>query len=213
MKLRQQTPACIGCWIERLLWVVGCALIVYCVYTVVQAAMTQGKASRILERDAKSYRSARISPQSDNLLSKGNAAVAGAVENRGTKETVVGRLSIPRIGLSAMVLEGDDARTLRVGLGHIPGTAEPGQPGNVGIAGHRDTFLRRLRVIGRGDEVLLQTAAITYRYQVSSIEVVEPQNVSVLSAGKKDELTLVTCYPFSYFGPAPRRFIVHAAAD
>ena len=90
--------------------------------------MTQGKASRILERDAKSYRSAHISPQSDNSLSKGNDAVANAVENRGTKETVVGRLSIPRIGLSAMVLEGDHARTLRVGLGHIPGTAEPGQP-------------------------------------------------------------------------------------
>jgi sortase A len=112
-----------------------------------------------------------------------------------------------------MVLEGDGPRSLRVGLGHIPGTSNPGQPGNIGIAGHRDTFFRSLRRIDKGDEIIMETAAKTYRYRVSAIEIVEPQNVGVLSAENKDELTLVTCYPFSYIGSAPKRFVVHAEVE
>jgi sortase A len=119
------------------------------------------------------------------------------------------RLEIPRIGLSAMVLEGADSRTLRVGLGHIPGTSSPGDHGNVAIAGHRDTFFRPLRHVEAGDEIVLETPTNAYRYHVTSVEVVSPSDIAVLRSHEKDALTLVTCYPFFYLGRAPKRFIVH----
>jgi sortase A len=78
------------------------------------------------------------------------------------------------------------------------------------MAGHRDTFFRPLRQIEAHDEIIFDTAAQTYHYRVSSTEIVDPHDVAVLKSGKKDELTLVTCYPFYYLGRAPKRFIVHA---
>lgn len=124
---------------------------------------------------------------------------------------IVGRLSIPRLNLSSMVREGVGESTLSVALGHIPNTALPGQAGNVALAGHRDTLFRGLRDIRKDDLIRLETVSSgSYYYQVSSVEVVEPTDVSVLRAGKDSELTLVTCFPFNYIGAAPRRFIVKA---
>jgi len=120
------------------------------------------------------------------------------------------RLEIPRVGLSTIVLEGVGSRTLRVAIGHVPGTSWPGQPGNVVIVGHRDTFFRPLRKIRLCDEVSLETADHTYHYRVSAFEIVDRDNLSVLRFHGKDELTLITCYPFSYLGPAPKRFVIHA---
>lgn len=123
---------------------------------------------------------------------------------------VIGELRAPRLGVSAIVVEGDDARDLRLGAGHIPGTALPGERGNVAIAAHRDTFFRNLRGIKANDEIELATARGTFKYRVASTEVVTPETVSVLRSKGRPELTLVTCYPFHYVGPAPKRFIVHA---
>ena len=122
----------------------------------------------------------------------------------------VGRLEIPRLGISVMVLEGVDAGTLLRGVGHIPGTSLPGPAGNVGLAGHRDTFFRPLKDIRTGDEILLTTTERTYAYRVRASEVVEPRDTWVLAATEDPTLTLVTCYPFSYLGPAPKRFVVQA---
>jgi sortase A len=125
-------------------------------------------------------------------------------------QNLIGRLTIPRLHLSAMVREGDGEDTLRVALGHIPGTALPGATGNIGVAGHRDTFFRALREIRQNDLIRLQSLAGTYVYRVDLTEIVTPGNVSVLRAGRQPELTLVTCYPFYYVGAAPGRFIVKA---
>jgi len=122
----------------------------------------------------------------------------------------VGKINIPSVGLEAVVLEGDDARTLRLGVGHIPGTAAPGAPGNVGLAGHRDTFFRPLRKIKVGDEIQFSTKAGTFFYRVTSLRVVPPDAIEVLDSTQRPTLTLVTCYPFYYIGAAPKRFIVHA---
>lgn len=122
----------------------------------------------------------------------------------------LGRIEIRRIGLAAMILEGTEERTLHLAVGHIPGTALPGQPGNVALAGHRDTFFRALRNIRPDDEITLTTLTGSYRYQVDSTKVVEPAETDVLDNGDGDVLTLVTCYPFSFVGSAPRRFIVRA---
>ena len=88
----------------------------------------------------------------------------------------------------------------------------PGTPGNVGLAGHRDTFFRALRNIRPDDTIELETTEGTYRYQVSSTRIVTPRDVSVLKSSGGPTLTLVTCYPFYYVGSAPKRFIVHATA-
>jgi sortase A len=120
------------------------------------------------------------------------------------------KLDIPKAGLSAMVMEGADNATLRVAVGHIPGTALPGQGGNVGLAGHRDSFFRGLRKLTIGDEITLTTRAGTLLYTVESIRVVRPDDVNVLRNTRYPALTLVTCYPFYYVGPAPQRWIVKA---
>jgi len=122
----------------------------------------------------------------------------------------LGRIEIARIGLAAMILEGTDARTLRRAVGHIPGTPLPGQQGNVAIAGHRDTFFRALRNVQHDDEIRLTTLNGTYRYLVDSTQVVAPEDTQVLDDSSDAILTLVTCYPFYYVGPAPKRFIVRA---
>ena len=123
---------------------------------------------------------------------------------------VVARLMIQKIHLRAMVREGADASTLDVALGHISGTAMPGQKGNVGVAGHRDTIFRGLGQVGKNDQIQLQTSSATYTYQVDDMQIVTPKNVSVLMPGKGSQLTLVTCYPFNFIGSAPKRYIVKA---
>ena len=123
---------------------------------------------------------------------------------------VLGRLDIPRIGLSVAVLQGTGSRTLRLGAGHVENTSLPGQSGNVGIAGHRDTFFRPLREIRKNDRIQLQTATGLFQYQVDWMKVVSPDDVSVLAASGESALTLVTCYPFQFIGAAPKRFIVRA---
>lgn len=123
---------------------------------------------------------------------------------------MVGRLEIPRLRMRAMVREGIDPGTLDLALGHIPGTAWPGQSGNVGVAGHRDTLFRGLRQIERNDLIQFQTLAASYTYRVESTEITKPRDVGVLGAGQYPEITLVTCYPFNYVGSAPDRFIVKA---
>ena len=122
----------------------------------------------------------------------------------------IGRLEIPRIGLSAVVAEGDDEKTLKVAVGHLPDTPLPWQEGNTALAGHRDTFFRPLRRIQPGDEIRLATRRGTFRYRVIRQMVVEPDELWVLDSSPSAGLTLITCYPFDYVGPAPRRFIVHA---
>lgn len=126
---------------------------------------------------------------------------------------VLARLRVSRVGLEVAVLEGIEDRTLRRGAGWIPGTARPGEQGNVGIAAHRDTFFRPLREVRSGDRIELETLSTTQSYVVRSVYVVEPEATSVLQPTGEPTVTLVTCFPFNYVGPAPRRYIVQAVAD
>src|SRR5579864_3156496 len=123
---------------------------------------------------------------------------------------VVGEIQIPRLDLNAVVVEGDSPRILRRAVGHLSGTALPGQSGNVALAGHRDTFFRSLRLIRPGDIITFKTPGQQYQYEVESTRVVEPNDTSVLEPSGGKQLTLITCFPFSYVGPAPDRFVVVA---
>jgi LPXTG-site transpeptidase (sortase) family protein len=121
---------------------------------------------------------------------------------------VIGEIQIPRLQLSVMVFEGDDAGILSQGAGHITGTAL--RSGNIGIAAHRDTYFRALRVVHANDVITLKTPAGTSRYAVTETKIVQPSDIGVLAQAPGRDLTLVTCYPFYYVGNAPERFIVHA---
>lgn len=142
-------------------------------------------------------------------------ALAGAdharIESAAPKGSSLGQIAISSIGLTAMIEEGDDRKTLRRAVGHLPGTPLPGQQGNVVLAGHRDTFFRPLRNIHKGDEITVTTLDGSYRYRVNFTEVVEPHDTEVLDNSDQAVLTLVTCYPFYFVGPAPKRFIVRAS--
>jgi len=123
---------------------------------------------------------------------------------------LIGRLSVPRLNLAAMVREGIDGKTLKLAVGHIPATALPWQTGNVGVAGHRDTFFRGLKNLKSGDEIQFSTLKGNFEYVVESLTIVEPANAAALAPSSENVLTLVTCYPFYYVGDAPRRFVARA---
>ena len=194
---------CVLTWLERALWTAGCCALGYYIFTNVDASLTQRQLAESFE---KSKHDVALTAQT--TLDYSTADVHQAPGRPGSR--LIGRLEIPKLDVSSVILEGVGPQTLRVALGHVPGTSLPGQPGNVAIAGHRDTFFRSLRKIAICDEVSVETTARTYYYQVRSFEVVDPRNVNALRFHNKNELTLITCYPFSYIGPAPKRFVVHA---
>jgi len=126
-------------------------------------------------------------------------------------ERPIAILRIPRLGLIAPVFEGTDALTLNRGLGRIRGTARFGEPGNVGIAGHRDSFFRRLKDVGTGEVIEVVTETGKNDYIVNRTIVVTPSDVGVLRTGTATAITLVTCYPFYMVGDAPNRYVVQAS--
>ena len=136
--------------------------------------------------------------------------VDGFQGGRSMEVEALGRLEIPDADVSVMVLEGTDDWILNRAVGRIEGTARPGEPGNIGIAGHRDGFFRGLRHLELGDQITLSTLEGVSRYSVVKITVVDPESLEVLSPTAEPTITLVTCHPFHYVGDAPRRFIVHA---
>ncbi len=131
--------------------------------------------------------------------------------NLGTAAETLAVLRIPRLQLEVPVLEGTDEFTLNRGVGRIAGTSRPGEAGNVGIAGHRDGFFRSLKDINLGDTIELVTISETHLYAVDRVRVTNPADVGVLRPTKEPSLTLVTCYPFYFVGPAPKRYVVQAS--
>jgi sortase A len=182
-------------WGRRGLFVCAGLLLGYCGYVLADAGIFQYGESRGFERQLHDKRA--LPNSSPGLL----AVATGGL---------IGRLEIPRLGLSVMVIEGEDKTTLRRAAGHVPGTPLPGQAGNVGITGHRDTFFRPLRNIRYNDIITLITLQGKYRYRVVSTRVVSPDDIGVLDSTQDEILTLVTCHPFYFVGPAPNRFIVRA---
>jgi len=168
-----------------------------------QRALTAANVSRAREQR---LRPSLLPP----AVAEANRARAANLALGGGEGTPLGRIEINAVGLAAIILEGTESGTLRRAAGHVPGTALPGQTGNVAIAGHRDTFFRGLRKIQNGDEITLTTLNGVTRYLVDSTQVVEPSDTRVLDNSPDAILTLVTCYPFSFVGPAPKRFIVRA---
>lgn len=128
----------------------------------------------------------------------------------GSGMALLGRLDVPRIGLSAMVADGTSSRVLRLAIGHMPGTAMPGSLGNVALVAHRDTFFRRLGELHRGDLIQVTVPGSQYHYKVVFTSIISPSETWVLQPATGQTLTLITCYPFHFVGAAPNRFVVRA---
>lgn len=175
-------------WAERCLWLFGIVALGYAVLTWADAAYEQAQGNQALDR----------------LIRSGHALSDGAA----AEGSLVGRIEIPRVGLSAVIFEGSSNGTLRRGVGHLTSSPLPGKPGNVVLAGHRDSFFRPLRSIRAGDTIALTTPQSVSRYVVVSTDIVDPEQTEVLKSIPGIDLTLITCYPFGYLGNAPERYIV-----
>jgi sortase A len=184
-------------WSQRLLFVTGILALGYVGFALLDAKLYQASAKRSLENQI------QLEKELHEIRPKPAIKLGD----------VLGRLDIPRLGLSVAVLQGTGPRMLRLGTGHIEGTPLPGEPGNSGIAGHRDTFFRGLKDIRKTDEIQFQTTTELFRYEVDWVKVVPPDDLSVLAPSTESSLTLVTCYPFYFVGPAPKRFVVRAHRD
>lgn len=203
-------------WSRFLSLALGVLLLGYCGFVLLDARLYATYQSRRFQRAFKSLTAVNGSAENPHLSSLPAAEAAsnhtrtGSSGSAGRAGSALGRIEISAIGLDAIIMEGTDAKTLRRAVGHISGTPLPGQQGNTAIAGHRDTFFRALRNIRENDAIMLTTLAGSYGYRVDSIKVVEPDNTAVLDNSDAEILTLVTCYPFYFVGPAPKRFIVRA---
>jgi sortase A len=174
-------------WFESFLWMIGCAALGYCAFLWGRAEYDQIQGNRQVDQGQV--------PQ----VSVERPLAAGSL---------VGRIEIPRLKLSAVIFEGTDDPTLARGVGHLSGSAVPGKIGNLVLAAHRDTFFSPLKNIRKGDEIDVTGPQGAFRYLVDSTEVVAPDATEVLRPTDSATLTLITCFPFRYIGNAPDRFIV-----
>jgi sortase A len=186
-------------WPERCLLLAAFALLGGCAWAYLDAGIYQWFQGRRLE--------GLLAHRSGDL---GIAAPATGARESAAAAEPIGRIEIAGRGVRAIIAEGTDSQTLRRAVGHVPGTAFPGERGNVALAGHRDGFFRGLERIGPEDLVRITTADGSFEYVVESTEVVPPSRTEVLEASDAATLTLITCHPFGFIGPAPDRFVVRA---
>ncbi|HET9481676.1 MAG TPA: class D sortase [Candidatus Polarisedimenticolia bacterium] len=202
-RLRRMGRALAG----RSAWVligIGAACLLWCGLVLADAGLFEAMQSARLET---------ILSQGTRVLSElrpGGGFRADAAREEAGRTGLVGRIEIPEAGVSAIIMEGDDAATLRRSVGHLPGTAFPGESGNAALAGHRERHFRGLRRVEPGDEIRIDTPDGEFRYEVVTTDVVPPDRVDVLRQGASASLTLITCHPFDFVGPAPNRYIVTA---
>jgi sortase A len=182
--------------LRRALMGLGCAAVVYAAGTVAYGEMSQR------------YASWRFDAETAVPLGPAAAIEPSRIEVHDGDR--VGRLEVQRLGLSVMIYQGIEESALIAGAGHVPGTPAPGGDGNIVIAAHRDSYFRKLSGILAGDSIRIITVRGSYEYIVDSSEVVDPEDTRVMESRDRDELTLITCYPFYFVGSAPKRFIVHA---
>jgi sortase A len=184
-------------FLEAMLWTFGFVSLGYCAFVWGRAGIAQYLGNLTLRELTQG-------------ISSKPASVAGlpspptpSIEGR-----LFGRVEIPRLGISVVAFEGTNDGTLGLGVGHMIGTANPGQNGNLVLAAHRDTYFRPLRNVRKGDEIKITGAGGTFRYAVESTKIVQPTDIAVVNPTPDATITLITCYPFYYVGDAPERFIV-----
>ena len=180
--------------------IAGAGLVGWACYLTADSTYTQWAGARFLAAE-RHEPSETIVPKSASSAKPGQQARRGAV---------LGNFAMPRLGLSLVLLEGTDARTLDRSIGRVEYTGRLGETGNIGIAGHRNTHFRRLEWVRRGDEIVLTSRNVEYKYYVEWVHLYTPDDLMVLDPSHGPAVTLITCFPFEYVGSAPVRFVVRA---
>jgi len=206
-------------WLDRALIAFGIACLLFYAFFTIQTAMYQRRAKADVDRMIASQSAAAApaataapvpdSPESPTMAERPAAPVPNHPAL--ARGSVIGRVDVPRLKMSAAIAEGDDDSTLGKAVGHLPDTPLPWQgSGNSAFAAHRDGLFRPLRNIRLNDEVKVVTPHGEFLYRVKKTQVVNPDDVWVLAPTQAATVTLITCYPFSFVGHAPQRFIVQA---
>jgi sortase A len=186
-------------WLQRLLAVVGVACLAWVGMVTLQASLHDRQQRGLFEQQ----RTASVASATANTPPPSSMAPSNGL---------IGLLEIPRLGFSEIVMHGDDDDTLTLAIGHLPDTPLPWQQGNSALAGHRDGRFRPLKDIRIGDRITIATRQGNLHYVLRETKIVTPDDLSVLAPTDTRTLTLITCYPFSYVGKAPKRFILKAEA-
>ena len=137
-----------------------------------------------------------------------NTPLTALQSSAATSQDQLTRLQIPKINLDAVIVEGTRHRQLAVAPGHMTDTPAPGEIGNAVITGHRDTFFRHIYELQKGDSIVVQRDGKTFNFEVTGKQIVQPEDLSVIRPSDDSRLTLITCYPTYYIGPAPERLVV-----
>jgi sortase A len=193
---------------EITLWIAALASIGYCSVAYAGAAIHQRRQKALLGASRMENGLAPAAGLSAAAVPRRVAEPSGALDYG-----VLGTVEIPRLDISSIVEEGVDSSTLWEAVGHIPGTPLPGQNGNSALASHRDTYFRGLAEVQTGDLIVFRSPTANFRYRVESTRIVDANATDALPGSTTPTLSLITCYPFHYIGPAPQRFIVTARAE
>ena len=181
----------------------GAGLGTWVCFVTADSAYTQWAGSRALAAEHHDAQETIVPKAASSVVRRGGIPRGG----------VLGNFAVPRLGLSYVLLEGTDARTLDKSIGRVEDTGLLGEDGNIGIAGHRNTHFRKLEWVRRGDEIVLTSHNEEYKYRVEWVHLYGPYDLEVLDASHGPAVTLVTCFPFEYVGSAPLRFVVRALPD
>jgi sortase A len=147
-------------------------------------------------------------PEKEPVSVPGKAPMGIPGKARVSPDQILTRLEIPKIQMDAIVVEGASRRELSEGPGHMKETAQPGETGNAVITAHRDTFFRHIYELNKGDQIQVRRSGHTFTYEVTGKRIVMPEDISVIKPTNNPQLTLITCYPTYYIGPAPKRLVV-----
>lgn len=197
-------------WIERTAWVAGIVLL--SMYGGMRLWAEESRAQAV--EDFKAAQQAGLvsgAPLDQSLWSK--KRIDAYVEAQRAGDAPQALLRIPKLTLEVPVYADTSDLNLDRGAGHIAGTAALVEPGNIGLAAHRDGFFRKLKDVEIGMDIFLEHDGRTLRYRITEISIVKPEEVQVLAPTEIPSVTLVSCYPFYFVGNAPERFIVRGELD
>jgi len=189
--------------IQRVTMTAGLCLLSWPLFVSAESLWAQWAAERELAL-------AMAVPRETIVPPKSGVRHSPAAPRRGT---ALARFEIPRLNLSYVLLEGTDHQTLDKSIGQVVESGLPGETGNIGIAGHRNTHFRKLEWIRRGDEIVLTSPKGKFRYNVEWARLFEQGDIEVLDKSHGPAVTLITCFPFEYIGAAPLRYIIRALPD
>lgn len=196
----------------KLIFMLSLVVLIYSVIQVVKAPIEARQALTDWEKKREEA-ILHTPPREETPLPEG--MVSPPKENTNTKQSytngeVIGEINFPTLNKKVAVLEGTESPQLKKGAGHYEGSAAIGTLGNSVLAGHRDTVFRNLGELVAGDLIELESTSGKFVYEVTGSSIVDGEERGAIKQSDEAILTLITCYPFSYVGSAPDRYLLSA---